>query len=424
MATNTRNKLSVYTTQDISATELTENNTFIPAFKPGTNNYKVPVSSFYGTFQPTSGMTAYYDKDNVYNKEEVNSMLANFGGYKVVELVDDEPDVTSPDTKTIYLTKDDSITSGDSYKEWIWKAADPQDPQSTSAWDLIGDTSLDLTPYVQLTGSYTSGHIARFGYDSNNPDSKLIEDTGYTVSDFLTHDDVPSIGITSGNNTVYSASNVMMYYKYPTTTTKNIAIAFSGMPGENSSATSGFLVPEPNGQHKILATSMSNTLSMYWTDHPIPRFDLDTANNVLTVDSDGLTYGWMPLPKTRVEIDIGPSSVLSTISYTRLLYGTCNEFFQEGSDEYNTLTSILDNIDTIYNMGLTPSITFIGQNNSEATFHLVVKQCGGYIFSITSVSNTTNEFNNTVTSIFFGPYKDNYDNNWFACRSSSIHIDV
>lgn len=288
MATNTRNKLSVYDTKDISAPDITSDNTFIPAFKPGTNNYKVPVSSFYDTFQPTSGMTAYYDKTEVYNKTEVDSMIADFGGYEVVELVNDEPDVVSPDTKTIYLTKDDSITSGDAYKEWIWKAADPQDPLSTSAWDLIGDTSLDLSDYVRVTAGYTSGNIAQFG------DDNTIEDTGYTVSDFLTHDDVPSIGIASGRDTVYSASNVLMYYGYQHASPNNIAIAFSGMPGEDSSAASGFLVPEPKAENRILATEYGTGNAMHWINHPIPQYDIDMANNVLTIDSNGSSYDWMP----------------------------------------------------------------------------------------------------------------------------------
>lgn len=50
------------------------------------------------------------------------------------------PDVSNPSKKVIYLVKDSTVTSGDSYKEWIYS--------DSNTWELIGDTQIDLTNYA------------------------------------------------------------------------------------------------------------------------------------------------------------------------------------------------------------------------------------------------------------------------------------
>ena len=72
--------------------------------------------------------------------------VANFGSYATAYGVppDNHPDVAEPNTKTIYLVKDDSILSGDSYKEWICTDVE------TSAYELIGDTNVDLSDYYTI----------------------------------------------------------------------------------------------------------------------------------------------------------------------------------------------------------------------------------------------------------------------------------
>lgn len=55
---------------------------------------------------------------------------------------DSHPDVGDPFTQMIYLVKDTSVTGSDKYNEWIYSSAG-----STTAWEKIGDTSIDLTPY-------------------------------------------------------------------------------------------------------------------------------------------------------------------------------------------------------------------------------------------------------------------------------------
>ena len=69
--------------------------------------------------------------------------MPEFGGFATANSGEGHPDVQNPSTKLIYLVKDSSITGNDKYSEWIYTSA-----EQTTAWECIGDTSLDLTPYL------------------------------------------------------------------------------------------------------------------------------------------------------------------------------------------------------------------------------------------------------------------------------------
>jgi len=64
------------------------------------------------------------------------------------------PDVQNPSTKLIYLVKDSNVTGDDKYNEWIFTSADA----STTAWEKIGDTTLDLTNYA-TTGWVDTNYV-------------------------------------------------------------------------------------------------------------------------------------------------------------------------------------------------------------------------------------------------------------------------
>lgn len=84
---------------------------------------------------------------DVYNKDQIDEMIANFGGYTTANGTgaDDHPDIAKPSTKYIYLVKMSNLpASSDNYKEWIYTSADEQ----TTAWECVGETTLDLTPYL------------------------------------------------------------------------------------------------------------------------------------------------------------------------------------------------------------------------------------------------------------------------------------
>lgn len=89
------------------------------------------------------------DLSNYYNKNEIDEKFANFGGFVTANSAEDgHPDIAEPDVKKIYLIEDEGTP--DKYIEWIYSV-----DGSTSAWECIGDTSIDLSDYY--TKFETSG---------------------------------------------------------------------------------------------------------------------------------------------------------------------------------------------------------------------------------------------------------------------------
>ena len=76
--------------------------------------------------------------------------MPEFGGFATANSGEGHPDVQNPSTKLIYLVKNSSITGNDKYSEWIYTSA-----EQTTAWECIGDTSLNLTQYLTKTSADT-----------------------------------------------------------------------------------------------------------------------------------------------------------------------------------------------------------------------------------------------------------------------------
>lgn len=152
---------------------------------------------------------------DVYNKNEIDEKFAKFGGYTTAAPdLSGYPDVANPDTRFIYLVKMSNLpASSDNYKEWIYTSA-----EQTTAWECIGDTSLDLTPYLtkeeaiatyQPKGDYvtssTSTISANETYGLTNDDGTIkwvkIEDndTTYTAGKNI---------VISGNDNEISVSGL------------------------------------------------------------------------------------------------------------------------------------------------------------------------------------------------------------------------
>lgn len=97
---------------------------------------------------------------NTYTKEEVDKMIADFGGFEIVDGTEAGPDLPVEDASIniIYLVK---ISEGkpDNYAEWI-----VTDTTGSKTWTCIGETSIDLgdyakTEYVDEKDNALSGAI-------------------------------------------------------------------------------------------------------------------------------------------------------------------------------------------------------------------------------------------------------------------------
>ena len=100
-------------------------------------------------------VTAVSITDDTVNATDVanaiSSALANYGGFQVVPLGDDDkPDVSDPSERFIYLTRDDTTPEPDHYTEWIWIAAAGA---VAAHWEVMGETTVDLSNYYKKTES-------------------------------------------------------------------------------------------------------------------------------------------------------------------------------------------------------------------------------------------------------------------------------
>lgn len=153
---------------------------------------------------------------DVYNKDEIDEKFANFGGYTTANAdTSGYPDVDKPSTKYIYLVKMSNLpASSDNYKEWIYTSA-----EQTTAWECIGETTLDLSPYLtkveaeetyQPKGNYVTSSTNEisavdeyYGLINDNGDVKWAKipdsDTTYTAGKNI---------VISGNDNEISVSGL------------------------------------------------------------------------------------------------------------------------------------------------------------------------------------------------------------------------
>ena len=99
------------------------------------------------------------------SQEWVKEQIADFGGFVIVPGDSEgKPDVDNPNPKKIYLVKTDPDAK-DAYSEWIWVDTD---------WSCIGETSIDLEPYLtkaEASATYLTILSAEEIYQKKLPDS-------------------------------------------------------------------------------------------------------------------------------------------------------------------------------------------------------------------------------------------------------------
>ena len=96
-------------------------------------------------------LTNYYLKSQTYTKTEVNNLIAAIDQFHY-EIAASTSAVTDPKSNVLYLIGPTG-SGADKYEEYVY---------ANNAWTKIGDTSLDLSPYVNSvvasgTGNYVSG---------------------------------------------------------------------------------------------------------------------------------------------------------------------------------------------------------------------------------------------------------------------------
>lgn len=150
----------------INALDKTENST-------GGTNIEIQIVEENGLIKEIKVVT-----DNTVTATDVNTAietaLANYGGFKVVPLTSGAnpvPDVQNPSEKYIYLTKDSQSSARDPYTEWIY---------TQNNWEIIGETSVDLSNYIQKVSGATENNFAAFTSDG------AIKDSGKNASSFAT----------------------------------------------------------------------------------------------------------------------------------------------------------------------------------------------------------------------------------------------
>lgn len=133
-----------------------------------------------------TGITVLTDK--TVTATQVNTAiaeaLANYGGFQVVPLTTGDnphPDIQNPSEKYIYLTKDTQSSARDPYTEWIYIKGDASaDPPTENHWEVIGETSVNLSNYIQKVSGATENNFAAFTADG------AIKDSGKNENSFAT----------------------------------------------------------------------------------------------------------------------------------------------------------------------------------------------------------------------------------------------
>ena len=109
-------------------------------------------------------------------KTWVEQVLSDFGGFVPANPTGDDnhPDVANPSNKKIYLVADATAPEPDKSREWIVTGEDPN-----TGWYCIGDTSLDLTPYVKISDISAASATWNNAYNwVYNNSANVVESSG------------------------------------------------------------------------------------------------------------------------------------------------------------------------------------------------------------------------------------------------------
>lgn len=111
------------------------------------------------------------DGSSAASKAYVAEQISNINALKRA-IVTELPAIEDADANTIYMIKTGSAVEGDNYKEYMLV---------DGAFELIGDTSADLTNYIKKPETYSANNLPIFGEDGN------VSDSGIAASSISEH---------------------------------------------------------------------------------------------------------------------------------------------------------------------------------------------------------------------------------------------
>ena len=139
-----------------SAVEWVKNQNYLTEHQDISNKLdKSESANFYPmTGNPSRFLTEHQSLDDYATINYVDTKIGEIGSFEVVDLNEEyKPDVNEPSTKIIYLTKEIDSEKSDPYTEWIYN-------DTTSAWECIGETTLDLVNYYKKNETSGTAEIS------------------------------------------------------------------------------------------------------------------------------------------------------------------------------------------------------------------------------------------------------------------------
>lgn len=120
--------------------------------------------------------------------------LGKVGNFNVTDGDEEGPelDPSEAETKSIYLVKDETVTSPDQYREWIVT----ENEQEEKEWTCIGDTTMDLSDYAKTT--YVDSALTHYYNKTETSSSQQLTNAFNDKQDTLTF---------AGENDTISAIN-------------------------------------------------------------------------------------------------------------------------------------------------------------------------------------------------------------------------
>lgn len=202
-----------------------------------------------------SNLTNYYKKTETYTQAEVNSLIGGISGFSYV-IAASTSAVTNPQSNVLYLIGPTG-TGTDKYEEYVY-------PNSTAGWTKIGDTSIDLSGYVNTLATSGSGNYVASLSKSGNTITATYGTLPTAPSVVTSSANGLAPMFSSGNKTSSSSSNTYYFLGITGSTLKWYSLPANAFNDHQYSAGLGLKLA--SGVFKL--NTDTGTDVTFDTDHP------------------------------------------------------------------------------------------------------------------------------------------------------------